>query len=124
MKPGRRSLGAVDGFAAVPELDELYDEATLAALDRYRPPTRAGSEAAPARARGVGSGGRLAGAVLTATAFALRDLLEGEDDDAAVEELRPEAGDPGGRWVTFLHVPGAPQASRIVIRPWLAPSIT
>jgi hypothetical protein len=97
-----------------PELDELYDEQTLAALDRGA--VRSGGHWRPPSARPG-----LAGVMLAGSALALRDLLETEPDTDAVVEFRPEDGDPAPRWVTFVYVPGAPRASRIVVRPWLAP---
>jgi hypothetical protein len=96
-----------------PSLEDVYDDATLAALDAWAP--RRGAEP-PKR---LGRAG-LAGLVLTSMALGLREALEG-DDEEAIAEFRPEAGDPAERWVTFVHVPGAPAASRLVIRPWLAP---
>jgi hypothetical protein len=96
-----------------PSLEDVYDDATLAALDAWQP--RRGAEP-PKR---LGRAG-LAGLVLTSMALGLREALEG-DDDEPLAEFRPDAGDPAERWVTFVHVPGAPSASRLVIRPWLAP---
>lgn len=60
--------------------------------------------------------------MLTGMALGLREVLDPEPPSDAVVELRPDADDAGARWVTFVHVPGAPGASRLVIRPWLAPS--
>jgi hypothetical protein len=96
-----------------PSLAEIYDDDTLAALDAWQP--RTGAEPS----RRLGRAG-LAGVVLTSLALGLRDVLD-DDDDEDIVEYRPDAGDPGERWVTFVHVPGAPGASRLVIRPWLAP---
>jgi hypothetical protein len=99
------------------DLATVYDADTLAALDRWAP--RGGAE--PARGRRQGRGGVGAGALLAAVAFGLRDVLDGDDDGTAHVELDPGFADSGERWVTFLPVFGAPRASRIVIRPWLAP---
>jgi hypothetical protein len=96
-----------------PSLADIYDDETLAALDAWQP--RQGAEPP----RRLGRAG-LAGLVLSGLALGLREVLEDDDDDDLVE-YRPEAGDPGERWVTFVYVPGAPGASRLVIRPWLAP---
>jgi hypothetical protein len=59
----------------VPELDEVYDDETLAALDRraHRPQPR---RALPRGRPGVLGRGLSAGAVLTAVALGLRDALE------------------------------------------------
>jgi hypothetical protein len=54
-------------------------------------------------------------------AFGVRDALDGDDDGVAHVELDPRGDDAGERWVSFLPVFGEPRASRIVIRPWLAP---
>jgi hypothetical protein len=100
----------------MPDLDDLYDERTLAALDRAgcsgdREPWRA-----PSRRP------RLAGALLSATALAMQDILGPVPDGDAVVEFWPDGIDPDRQWVTFVFVPGAPEASRLTIRPWLARS--
>ena len=41
-------------------------------------------------------------------------------DKDAVVEFRPDEGDSSEQWVTFVYVPGAPRASRLIVRPWLA----
>lgn len=99
------------------ELAGVYDAETLAAVDRWAP--RTGAE--PSGRRPVGRAGPAAGAVLTALALGLRDVLEGDDEGTAHVELDPGFDDAEPRWITFLPVFGAPRASRIVVRPWLAP---
>jgi hypothetical protein len=104
---------------AAPELEELYDEATVAALDRWRP---GGPNPAGRRPGGSGSSrSGLAGAVFVATALAVREVFVGEREDEAVVEFDRAPDREAGEWVDYLHVPGAPHASRIVVRPWLAP---
>lgn len=97
-----------------PPFEELYDERTLAALD-----ARTGEPARPWQpvARRGGAGGVLLGAVL-----GLREVLDPEPDDEPVIELRPDDSGADECWVTFVFVPGAPRASRILVRPWLAPA--
>jgi len=92
--------------------EDLYDDETLAALDRWTPGT--GAEP-PRRRSGVG-----AGALLVGMALGLRDVLEPYRADPVVEP-DPAAPTDEGRWVSFVYVPGAPAASRIIVRPWLAP---
>ncbi len=98
------------------DLAEVYDAETLAALDRWAP--RAGVE--PRRRIGRRSG-LAGGALLSAVALGLRDVLDGDDAGRAHVEVAPESDDPGERWVTFIPVFGVPRASGIVVRPWLAP---
>lgn len=104
------------GEEPTPDLDEVYDEPTIAALDAWRP--RQGRE--PARPRRS----ILAGAVMAAALSGVRDAL---GDDRAPEPAvapAPQDPDPRDRWVTLHFVAGDPQGSRVVIRPWLAPSPT
>jgi cobyrinic acid a,c-diamide synthase len=94
-------------------LEELYDDRTLAALDRaaVQPHPRAIETRRP----------RLAGALLQASSLAMRDVFEARSDKDAVVEFRPDEGNPPEQWVTFVYVPGgAPWASRLIVRPWLA----
>lgn len=99
----------------VPELEELYDHRTLAALESGTgEPNRR-----EWRPRGARPG---FGALMTGAALGLQEILDPRSDRDAVVEFRPGDGEPEGRWVTFLYVPGAPHASRIVVRPWLAPA--
>jgi hypothetical protein len=97
-----------------PELEELYDERTLAALER------AAGEPAAEPWRPDARRPRFAPAWLTGTALALQQVFDPTPDEEPVVELRPDVVDRGDRWVTFVYVPGAPHASRLVIRPWLA----
>ncbi len=98
------------------DLADVYDADTLAALDRWVP--RAGVE--PRRRIGR-RGGLAGGALLSAVALGLRDVVDGDDAGQAHVELDPGFDDLGERWVTFIPAFGVPRASRIVVRPWLAP---
>jgi len=110
--------------AATDPLEALYDEETLAALDSWSSGRRAvaddsASSPAPAAAPRRGPRG-LGMALLAGTTLGVRETFESEGDHEALVELDPDI-DVGEQWITFIHVPGNPQASRIVIRPWLAP---
>jgi hypothetical protein len=59
--------------------------------------------------------------MLTGTALALREIYDPAPLEDDVVEERRHSSDPFEPWVSFVHVPGAPRASRIVVRPWLAP---
>jgi hypothetical protein len=97
-------------------LEELYDEATLRALE-LRGSIAEGKPSSNGR---VGRGG-LAGLMLSGMLLGLRNTLENPPEEEPVVELRPDGVDDEPRWVSFVHVPGLPQWSRIVVRPWLAP---
>jgi hypothetical protein len=104
----------VQGAQPVPELDELYDERTLAALD-----AAVGEPAATWEPR---SARPTFAALVAGTVLGLQEVLDPRPEGEPVVELRPDPGQPGEPWVSFVHVVGAPWASRIVVRPWLAPS--
>lgn len=97
----------------VPELEELYDARTLAALDAGR------GEPPPARWQPTSTRARW-GSLLVGTVLGLQEVLDPRPEREEVE-LRPDDSAAAERWVTFVHVPGAPRASRILVRPWLAP---
>jgi hypothetical protein len=99
---------------STPELEDLYDERTLRALDA------GGAEPASLPWSPRSARPRI-GALVTGTVLGLGDVLDPRRERDAVVEFRPDEGDPDDRWVTFVHVPGAPRASRILVRPWLAP---
>ena len=65
-----------------------------------------------------------AGVALNAMVLGVGEVLDGERAHEAVVELRPGAVDAELRAVTFVMVPGVPRASRIVVRPWLLPSVS
>jgi hypothetical protein len=89
--------------------DELYDELTLRRIDRG---TRPRKRRATAPRRAIGGG-----ALLTAVAFGLQEVLEPESKPV-IEEIRP-ADDESLPAVTLLLVPDAPRQSRALVRPWL-----
>lgn len=95
-------------------MDEVaYDELTRRRIER------AGRRVAAARPV-AGRGRRVAGggALLTAVALGVREVLEPEESRPVIEELRP-ADDGVLPAVVLLLVPGAPRRSRALVRPWL-----
>jgi len=100
---------------SAPDLTEIYDEPTLAAVDRWgrtRRPVPA--ETAGGWRRGVGGA-----AFLTAAMLGVRDLLQATDDEPVIEEIDLDRfGDPTEP-VSVFFVPGAPRATSVLCRPWL-----
>jgi hypothetical protein len=95
--------------------DELYDAATIAALDRYRrAPRPIPAEVARGWRRGVGGA-----AILTAAMVGLADAFEPDQGEAIVEEI--DLGDLAWPDAPVLvdFVPGAPKLTRCRVRPWL-----
>ena len=101
-----------------PPLEEVYDEATLAALDAGVEPERetpvAADEdaAAPARWRGSLAGG----AVLAGIALGLKEVFDPDPEGGSmIEVVRDSAPEPVDG-VTLHFVPDAPQATVAVVR--------
>ena len=95
--------------------DELYDDATIAALDRYVRTRRPGpAQVARGWRRTVGGG-----AILTAAMVGVADVLEPDQGEAIVEEI--DLGDLAWPHAPVLvdFVPGAPKLTRCRVRPWL-----
>jgi hypothetical protein len=101
------------------DLDDVYDDVTRAALDRWnRPPNPVPAEVASGWRSGVA-----ATALLTAAALDVRDALEPKRRTPIIEEVDLDALlREDDRPVVYHHVPGAPRASRAIVRPWLFPS--
>jgi hypothetical protein len=112
----------------VPELDELYDAETLGAIESWARGRVSGQPSVPGDAptdvavepagrrdvRSMGTGA----AMLAAGLFGLADALEPEKvRPATIEHVPDVAADDQA--VTYLHVPGDPRASQIILRPWL-----
>lgn len=96
------------------DLDDLYDEDTLAAIDGWQP----GRGSEPTGHHG-GWRGRVAAGTLTATIMTgIKDALDPPEPDEVVE-LRPELRIERRSAVTVFFVPGDPQATLAVVRPWL-----
>lgn len=99
------------------ELDDLYDDITLATLDRWNHDAPATRPTATGWRANVGAA---ALTVMTSTALGVRDVLEAKRETEVIEEidlstLGPNPDAP----VAYFHVPGLPRASRAVVRPWL-----
>lgn len=104
---------------APPALEDVYDEATLAALDAGVEPEReptADEDEAPAAARWRGS--LAGGAVLAGIALGLKEVFDPEPEGGSmievVRDTRPEPVDG----VTLHFVPDDPQATVAVVRRW------
>ena len=98
------------------EFEDVYDDTTRRALDRWprtsEPPHR---EVATGWRAGAG-----ATAVMTAVALGVQDVLEPKRHDPIIEEIDLDSiALDDGRPVVYFHVPGAPRASRAIVRPWL-----
>lgn len=96
-------------------MDDLYDDATVTALDRFgREPRPVPAEVARGWRRGVGGA-----AFLTAAMLGVRDVLAPDEGEAIVEEIDVS----GLAWrdapVLIDFVPGAPRLTRCRVRPWL-----
>ena len=96
-------------------MDDLYDDATVTALDRFgRRPRPVPAEVAHGWRRSVSGA-----AFLTAAMLGVRDVLEPDADEAIVEEIDLS----GLLWrdapVLIDFVPDAPRLIRCRVRPWL-----
>lgn len=100
-----------------PALEDVYDEATLAALDAGVEPERedpAAVDEAPVAARWRGS--LAGGAVLAGIALGLREVFDPEPDGGAMIEVLPDPGLQAVDGVTLYFVPGDPQGTVAVVR--------
>lgn len=102
---------------APPALEEVYDEATLAALDAGVEPDRPDADgdeaaAAPARWRGSLAGG----AVLAGIALGLKEVFDPEPDGGSMIEVVRDTGTEPVDGVTLYFVPDDPQATVAVVR--------
>lgn len=99
--------------AADVELQDVYDDDTLARLDAWR-----AGRAARAAEVSVWRRGSATGLVVTGLALGVREALEPEHRDPVVEEV-DVTGLDGSAAVTVLFVPDNPRATIAVVRPWL-----
>lgn len=100
------------------EFEDVYDDATRRALDRW---LTTGSTSEPAVAHGWRAG-LGASALLTAATLGVQDVLEPKQRTPIIEEIDLDSFALGEDVpVTYIHVPGAPRASRAIVRPWLFP---
>ena len=98
------------------EFDDVYDDATRRALDRWpASPSPAGPVTAHGWRAGLG-----ATAFMTAAALGVQDVLEPKQRTPIIEEIDLDSFALGDDVpVTYIHVPGLPRASRAIVRPWL-----
>jgi hypothetical protein len=97
------------------DLDDLYDDATVAALDRFVRVRRPVPEVVAAGWRG-----RLgAGAIATAAMIGVGEALAPERNEPVIEEVEVDGPPDLRQPVTVLLVPGAPRSTRAIVRPWL-----
>jgi hypothetical protein len=92
---------------------DLYDDRTLGRLDRTE---RQQLPAEVARGWRVGLG---AGVIATTAMLGVRDVIEPERRDPVIEEVDLAGFHDPDAAVVYHHVPGAPKASRAIVRPWL-----
>ncbi len=92
------------------EFEYLYNSTERASIDRSN------TELLP---REVATGWRagVGVAVMTATALAVRDVLEPKQETPVVEEIDLNGPDHDAP-VAYFHVPGLPRESRAIVRPW------
>ena len=101
---------------ACDDFEDVYDDVTRRALDRW---PRSHEPPSPVVATGLRAG-LGAGALLTAAALGVPDVLEPKRHDPVIEEIDLDAYASNHEMrVTYFHVPGAPKASRAIVRPWL-----
>ena len=103
---------------APPALEDVYDEATLAALDagvepeREDPATAADDAPTAARWRGSLAGG----AVLAGIALGLKEVFDPEPEGGSMIEVVRDTGSEPVDGVTLHFVPDDPQATVAVVR--------
>jgi len=100
-----------------PDGGDLYDDETWALIEQWNTErVRLPVEVSHGWRAGVG-----ATALFAAAALGVHDVLEPERRTPVIEEVDLDSlalGDDAP--VHYFHVPGAPRASRAVVRPWLA----
>ena len=98
------------------ELDDVYDDVTRAALDRWnRSP-----KPVPAEVASGWRGGVAATALLTAVALGVQEVLEPKRRAPVIEEIDLDTLWRGDDLpVVYHHVAGHPKASHAIVRPWL-----
>ena len=94
-------------------LEDVYDDETVALIERAARPPR-GTEGVIPRGR---SG--MTGLVMAGMMTGVADVLDPEREQPEMVEFSPDRPDPETMPVQFVHVPGDPQASRLILRPWL-----
>lgn len=105
--------GDRDGDGAAWPIEDVYDDETVALIERAARPPR-GTEGATPRGR---SG--MAGLVMAGMMTGVADVLDPDRLQPEMVEFSPDLPDPETMPVQFVYVHGDPAASRLVIRPWL-----
>lgn len=75
------------------------------------------ADVGPGRVRSMRSG--VAGLALAGMMVGVGEALAPDRLQPEMVEFSPDIPDPSQLPVQFIHVPGDPQASRLIIRPWL-----
>jgi hypothetical protein len=97
------------------DLEDVYDEATVAALDRsVRQP-----RPVPAVVAGGWRGRLGAGAIAAAAVIGVGEALDPSRNEPVIEEVDADAPPDERLPVTVFFVPGLPRATRATVRPWL-----
>lgn len=94
-------------------LEDVYDEETVALIERAARPPRGTEGIVPRGRSGV------TGLVVAGMMTGVADVLEPEPEQPAMVEFSPDRPDPESMPVQFVYVHGDPQASRLILRPWL-----
>ena len=109
-----------------PRLEDVYDEATLVALDTGVEPERDApgpqDGGVPVAAASGWRGSLAGGAVLAGIALGLKEVFDPEPDGGAVIEVLPDPGLQAVDGITLFFVPDDPQATVAVVRRRLAGS--
>lgn len=106
-------------------LHAVYSDDILERIDRVLAPSPAeSSDPRPASGRHRLRGHAAGVALATATVTGVRDALDDDVADRAIETFDPTWGVAGGphQAVTLFFVPNDPFATRAIVRPWLLPS--
>jgi hypothetical protein len=94
-------------------LEDVYDDETVALIERAaRPPL--GTEGSAPRGRS-GMTGLLMAGMMTGVA----EVLDPDRLQPEMVEFSPDVPDPETMPVQFVYVHGDPKASRLIVRPWL-----
>jgi hypothetical protein len=103
---------------AATELDAIYEPAVQARLRRGG--ARRRSEPVASSPSTGWRRGAVAGTIVTGLVLGLREVFDPPPDDVVLEEIDLDGLALPAQPVTFVLFDGAPRASRIVVRPWLA----
>lgn len=94
-------------------LEDVYDDETVALIERAAGPPRGTGGALPRGRSGVT--GLLMAGMMTGVA----EVLDPDRLQPEMVEFSPDLPDPETMPVQFVYVHGDPAASRLIVRPWL-----